>query len=513
MRLGRRRKPPFLKSINLNEHAPTLQSMAAKKKQMIKVHVDSLKDGMIIKAYTSFSANYRPIDKSTRDFVRHNFKNTRAIISRQGNKQDIPIQTLESGDELLRIHSFPSALQKLTLVKRPLVQELKKRGMIGFYTQANDTLATSSKIGLQELLQQVEQVSSSKQGEQVSSSTSRKGLSIIKEKRQQKAKIANTLVRKVRESVEIRRDATATVEHTMDLIRKGTSNINDLKHFAKTITKSASAEALTALAGLHQSDQIYSHCIDVGAIFQTTYFKIIEKKGARSIFQTPDDVIMSALLHDLGKSKIPKAIIDSTERYEKNSRATQILRSHPVFGAQILAGMNLPNYMIEMTHYHHVKQETSMLSSYPTGVNFKDISFETRLLSIVDIYQALVGKRQYQKSWSPPATMRYLDALAGIEYDLRAWEPFLQMMGVYPKGSLVELSDNSLGFVMSVPRPGQNLEKPLVAIIRNGRGENLTHHDIIDLRVEKGLKIINDLDSQDIFGDKALAVFTSISIS
>jgi hypothetical protein len=77
----------------------------------------------------------------------------------------------------------------------------------------------------------------------------------------------------------------------------------------------------------------------------------------------------------------------------------------------------------------------------------------------------------------------------------------------------VKLSDSSLGFVMNVPRPGQNLEKPLVAIIRDSRGEDLTHHDIIDLSVEKGVKIAKDIDSQEIFGDNALEVFTNISVS
>ncbi len=478
--------------------------MAVNKTKQTEINVNDLEAGMVISAYTSFDSNYRPMDKSTSDFVRHNFRETRAIIKRAGNKQDIPIKILQTGDELLRIHSFPPILKKLTLVNNALVKELKKRGMIGFQVKASPGIADKSKRDLKELLKLVEQTSDKK---------SRKGLSVIQEKRQQKAAIANELIKKVSESLNYRREATASVENTMDQLRRGKSSISDIKLFVKSMSKNASTSAMSALAGLQQSDQIYSHCVDVGAIFQTTYSKIIEKRKTRSVFQNQHDVFMAALLHDLGKSKIPKGIIDSTDHYEKNSRAAQILRSHPIFGAQLLAKMNMPNSMINMTHHHHVKQETSMLSSYPTGVDFKDVMFETRLLSVVDIYQALVGKRKYKKSWSPPATMRYLDALAGIEYDLRAWEPFLQIMGIYPRGSLVKLSDDSLGFVMNVPGQGQNLEKPLVAIIRDSRGENLTHHDIIDLSVERGIRIVKDIDSQEIFGDKALSVFTSISIS
>ena len=109
--------------------------------------------------------------------------------------------------------------------------------------------------------------------------------------------------------------------------------------------------------------------------------------------------------------------------------------------------------------------------------------------------------------------MKYLDALAGVEYDLRVWDHFLQVMGLYPKGSLVKLSDSSLGFVMNVPGPGGNPEKPMIAVIRNDRGETLTHHDVIDLAVERDIRIEEDLDSQEIFGEKALDVFTSISVA
>lgn len=478
--------------------------MAKIKKRQVEVNVNDLEVGMVITAYTSFTSRYRPMDKATSDFIRHNFKKSRALIKRKGRKQDIPISNLKQGDDLIRLHSFPEDLKKLTHVSKPFIKELKNRGMVGFQVRkGNETLGNNSKRDLKELIKLVEKTSKK----------SRKGLSIVQEKRQERAEIANNLVKKVSESAEIKQKASESMEYTMDQIRKGKSNIAEIRGFAKLITQKNSADALSALTGLQESDQIYAHSVEVGAIFQTAYYKIIEKKGTRSVFQNQYDAIMGALLHDLGKSKIPKEIIDSTEFYEKNSRATQILRSHPIFGAEILAKLNMPNAIIDMTHHHHVKQDTTMLSSYPANIEFKDVSFETRLLSIVDIYQALAGKRKYKKSWSAPATMRYLDALAGVEYDLRVWDQFLPIMGLYPKGSLVRLSDSSLGFVMNVPGPGRDLEKPMIAIIRNSQGETLTHHEVIDLAVEKDIRIAEDMNTQEVFGDKALDVFTSISVS
>lgn len=477
--------------------------MAVRNKKHGEISVNDLEVGMIITAYTSFTSKYRPMDKPTSDFVRHNFKKSRATIRRFGKKQDIPITKLKEGDDLIRLHSFPPELKKLTHVSKPFINELKKRGMIGFQAKKGGDIPDQSRQELQKLLKQVEQ----------STEKPRKGLSVIQENRRQKADIINTLVEKVNESENVRQKASESVEYTMDQIRRGKANIAEIRGYAKQLTKNGSADALGALTGLKESDQIYAHSVEVGAIFQTTYHQIIEKKGTRSAFQSPVDATMGALLHDLGKSKIPKGIIDSTERFDKNSRATQILRSHPFFGAEILSKMNMPSCIIDMSHYHHVKQDTTMLSSYPADVEYKNVSFETRLLSIVDIYQALAGRRKYKKSWSPPATMRYLDALAGVEYDLRVWDEFLQSMGLYPKGSLVRLNDQSLGFVMNVPGPKQDPERPLVAVIRNGQGETLSHHDFVDLAVERDIRIVDDLDSQEVFGDRALEVFTSISIS
>jgi len=141
------------------------------------------------------------------------------------------------------------------------------------------------------------------------------------------------------------------------------------------------------------------------------------------------------------------------------------------------------------------------------------VAYETRLLSIVDVYQALVGRRKYKRSWSAPATMRYLDALAGVEYDQEAWEDFLYTQGIYPQGSLVELNDGSQGFVVGVPGIGEDLERPSVAIVRSSAGEDLSHHDLLNLTEEQNMSIIRDLDYTEVFGEEALERFVSIELT
>ena len=135
---------------------------------------------------------------------------------------------------------------------------------------------------------------------------------------------------------------------------------------------------------------------------------------------------------------------------------------------------------------------------------------EARLVSIVDVYQALIGRRSYKKSWAPAAAIRYIDALAGAEFDEGIWEDFVNVMGIYPKGSLVEMSDETIGFVMNVPE--EDLERPEVVIFRGGDGKDLERPVLVDLAEEQDLEIEQDLDHYEILGDDAMDIFLQIEI-
>ncbi|MFH2133474.1 MAG: HD domain-containing phosphohydrolase, partial [bacterium] len=322
---------------------------------------------------------------------------------------------------------------------------------------------------------------------------------------------ANKFVNQLKENVGTHNKASQAVENIMDNARKGKVSYSGVTEYVDVITTNSSAEAMSAILSLKESDQTYDHCIDVGVIFQTSYLKILESKGRKSIFENEAQALLGAFLHDFGKSKVPKDILDSTVRFERDSQEMQLMQSHPVFAVELLAGMGMTDDIINMAHYHHIKQDTSINSCYPKGVSYDQVIYETRLIAIIDVYQALVGKRKYKKSWNPPAAMRYLDALAGVEFDMDVWDDFMQVMGLYPKGSLVELNDSSAAFVMSISEADP--EKPQVVIVRNAAGEELTHHTLLDLQEEKDIEIVKDLDVMEVFGKDAMEVFTKINIS
>lgn len=439
------------------------------------VGLGDLDDQMTIEAYTGFHSKFQSMDVKTSDWVKHNFQGTSIVAQRDGLTLEFPVDELKDGDTLLRIHNFPSALKKLVQVNDKLIQELKNRGFNEFEVKKSKPAATSAQ-----------------------------------EKRKEAVNETNELVQKVQESISVRENASTAVENLMDNGRAGKANTGEIMEFVDNIVQESSADAISAIASLKESDQTYAHCIDVGAIFQVVYQKVSSNMGVKNVFKDEREMLLASFLHDFGKAKVPKEILDSTKRFERDSKEMQLMQSHPVFGAEMLTKMNMPSYIVDMAHYHHIKLDTSMASSYPGGVLYDDIIMEARLIAIIDIYQALVGKRSYKKSWAPPAAVKFIDQLSGVEYDLDVWTEFVKIMGRYPKGSAVELSDGSQCFVTSVPE--EDLSRPQVVVVRNAAGEDLSHHTLIDLQVEKDLSIAKELDAYETFGENVVNIFAGLQV-
>lgn len=453
------------------------------------VDINGLKNNMKIQAYVGFSKKHQNMAEDTCKFIKHNFANCKTRIIRQNQKLEIDIDQLQVGDTLQRIFKIPSGLKKLTIVNEKLVKALGARGFLKF-----------------EVVQPEASTAPREMKETPKKSISKKEENLIKAKQR-----ANEYIQKVKENVETHDKTSKAVENIMDDARKGKVDVAAVKSYVDVITTQASAEAMSAIVSLKESNQTYDHCVDVGVIFQSSYYQIKEKSGASGNFKNKNQALLGAFLHDFGKSKIPKDILDSTVRFERDSQEMSLMQSHPTFAVELLANMGMSDIIINMAHYHHVKQDTTINSCYPKDVSYNQVIYETRLISIIDVYQALVGKRKYKKSWNPPAAMRYLDALAGVEFDVDVWDDFLAVMGLYPKGSLVQLNDNSLAFVIDIS--GEDPEKPKVVVVRNAAGEDLKHNNLIDLTEEKDIVIAKDLDCLEVFGDDAIEIFSNIDIS
>jgi len=182
---------------------------------------------------------------------------------------------------------------------------------------------------------------------------------------------------------------------------------------------------------------------------------------------------LSAFFHDFGKIDTPKEILDKPAKLEPHERA--IIEKHPHHGAGTLAALKnikgIPLRAIHVAMEHHLRED---LSGYPQTFKKKPTHLFSKIVKIVDYFDAITTKRVYR----PRAFTREEALSLMLEQGSREFHPqllrvFVQMMGVYPVGSVVALSTGEVGLVVETnPDPAMAL-RPRVKIIANKEGQKI----------------------------------------
>ncbi len=114
-------------------------------------------------------------------------------------------------------------------------------------------------------------------------------------------------------------------------------------------------------------------------------------------------------MHDIGKARIPLSILDKPGRLDPGEE--EIMRRHPVIGYEILKAQ--PEFgpeVLDGVRHHHEYLDGS---GYPDGLTAPQISDLVRLLTISDIYAALIESRPYRPPMPAPAAYKILDGMDG----------------------------------------------------------------------------------------------------
>lgn len=176
---------------------------------------------------------------------------------------------------------------------------------------------------------------------------------------------------------------------------------------------------------------------------------------------------VAGLLHDVGKSKIPNEILNKPGRLTEDEFA--IMKQHSVYGYRILKEKEgIPNEVLMGVLQHHEKINGN---GYPMGVPNQQICSYARILSIVDIYDALVTERPYKKGFSQSDALEMIMSMTH-ELDIDAMKCFLNSVILYPVGSIVSLSNGEKARVVQ-NNPSYPL-RPKVVSIRSGKVYDLS---------------------------------------
>lgn len=189
------------------------------------------------------------------------------------------------------------------------------------------------------------------------------------------------------------------------------------------------------------------------------------------------------ILHDIGKILVDKKILNKKESLSEEEY--NYLKLHTTLGYGVLRKCNNISELSKTVVLNHHERMDS--SGYPQGVAAGKLHEFSRIVAIADVYDALTSNRCYRKRWSAFQAVNYLIEHSDTKFDTNLVAVFIQQIAIYPNGSLVRLSNNTLGIVKE-----QNHcmpLRPIVRIIENENREKVNFYEI-DLLKELSITIL-----------------------
>lgn len=155
---------------------------------------------------------------------------------------------------------------------------------------------------------------------------------------------------------------------------------------------------------------------------------------------------LGAVLHDIGKVALPGKLL--MPQIELSKSEQKLLQTHPAVGERLASRMQALDPKVgAIIGQHH---EMIDGSGFPQGLQGKQIGLLARIVAIANLYDNLCNPPNPDRALTPKAAMALLFAKYKERLDGKLVQRFIQTMGVYPPGTVVELSDDSIGLVVAV---------------------------------------------------------------
>ena len=171
------------------------------------------------------------------------------------------------------------------------------------------------------------------------------------------------------------------------------------------------------------------------------------------------------------------------------------MKAHPLIGVKKILRLNAPQSLrsriVLGPFEHHLNPD---MTGYPQTKFMVEMSLMGKILRIADVYEALTAKRVYRsKDFTPDEALKKMWAEAGKCFDIILLKRFINMMGFYPIGSVVELSDGSIGLVMDYPDETERHLPLVLRLVDDGTGTlqrgNMVY--LADQTVQEGPEHLN----------------------
>ncbi|MGI2258535.1 HD-GYP domain-containing protein [Shewanella sp. GXUN23E] len=228
----------------------------------------------------------------------------------------------------------------------------------------------------------------------------------------------------------------------------------------------ADADAFKCVSALrHKDAYLLEHSVNVSFLL-VTFGRYLNLDKAML-----KDLSIGGILHDVGKTRVDNDILNkpgklTAEEFEEMKRHQE----HAITLLDNLPGLSQVSK--DVSFMHHEKLDGK---GYPRGLKGEQIPLHGRMACICDIYDALTASRCYKEAMSPAAACKILLSLTPFHLDQQLVYQFIRCIGVYPVGSMVELSDGRLGIVWDLE--GRDAMHPVVKCFYS-----LKHKKFVDVK-------------------------------
>ena len=176
------------------------------------------------------------------------------------------------------------------------------------------------------------------------------------------------------------------------------------------------------------------------------------------------DLGMTALLHDVGKARVPVEILNKTSGLDE--KEWRIMQGHPWMGALTLFNMRthdeLPYRSILVAHEHHMKTD---LTGYPKALRPRTLGIYSRIVSVADGFDAATTRRSYQTvPIEPDQVLQEMWENPNRGYDRVLVKALINLIGIYPIGTCVILDTLEVAIVAAPSPEAPQLNRPLVRV-------------------------------------------------
>ncbi len=191
-----------------------------------------------------------------------------------------------------------------------------------------------------------------------------------------------------------------------------------------------------------------------------------------------ETLALGGMLLDLGNAKVPMEILAKEGSLDDVERT--IVRKHVAVGLDLVkntSGVN--SAVIAMIQHHHERHDGS---GYPKGLAGADVPVFGRIAGLVDCFDAMTTKRPYASARSAYDAVRELNSESGTTFQRELVEQFVQAVGMFPTGSLVELNTGQVALVIEQNRVRRL--RPKLMLLLDADKSPVSRHALLDLKAK-----------------------------